>query len=75
MMLAHVINDVNDLMCCVQPQCELSLEDLLPATSYYLSIQTVAYWGQKRLKSPKGHFLFTTNTDTGKVCICLSLQR
>nr|XP_057929991.1 anosmin-1b isoform X1 [Doryrhamphus excisus] len=41
-------------------QCELSLHGLLPATSYFLSVQSVAYWGQKRLKSPRAHIVFTT---------------
>ncbi|XP_029988336.1 anosmin-1b isoform X2 [Sphaeramia orbicularis] len=47
-------------------QCELWLQALQPATSYFLSVQTVAYWGQKRLKSPKAHILFTTVTHTGE---------
>ncbi|XP_034035483.1 anosmin-1b isoform X2 [Thalassophryne amazonica] len=47
-------------------QCELWLQGLLPATSYALSIQTVAYWGQKRLKSPKVQFVFTTISHTGE---------
>uniref|UniRef100_A0A1A8ELF1 Kallmann syndrome 1b sequence n=1 Tax=Nothobranchius korthausae TaxID=1143690 RepID=A0A1A8ELF1_9TELE len=41
-------------------QSELWLEGLLPATSYILSIQTVAYWGQKRLKSHRSQLVFTT---------------
>uniref|UniRef100_UPI003AAA2826 anosmin-1b isoform X1 n=1 Tax=Centroberyx gerrardi TaxID=166262 RepID=UPI003AAA2826 len=47
-------------------QCELWLQGLLPATSYFLSVQTVAYWGQKRLKSPRAQIVFTTVTDTGE---------
>ncbi|XP_075872134.1 anosmin-1b isoform X3 [Nelusetta ayraudi] len=43
-------------------QCEMWLHGLLPATSYFLSIQTVAYWGQKRLKSHKVQTAFTTVT-------------
>ncbi|KAM4628854.1 anosmin-1b [Polymixia lowei] len=45
-------------------QCELWLQGLLPATSYFLSVQTVAYWGQKRLKSPRAQIIFTTITNT-----------
>ncbi|XP_061739562.1 anosmin-1b isoform X1 [Nerophis ophidion] len=41
-------------------QCELWLQGLLPAASYFLSVQSVAYWGQKRLKSPRAHIVFTT---------------
>ncbi|XP_077389429.1 anosmin-1b isoform X1 [Festucalex cinctus] len=41
-------------------QCELWLQGLLPDTSYFLSVQSVAYWGQKRLKSPRAHIAFTT---------------
>ncbi|XP_070765550.1 anosmin-1b [Enoplosus armatus] len=47
-------------------QCELWLQGLLPATSYFLSVQTVAYWGQKRLKSPRAQIVFTTTTHTGE---------
>uniref|UniRef100_A0A8C2ZWZ3 Anosmin 1b n=1 Tax=Cyclopterus lumpus TaxID=8103 RepID=A0A8C2ZWZ3_CYCLU len=47
-------------------QCELWLPGLLPATSYFLSVQTVAYWGQKRLKSPRAQIVFTTITHTGE---------
>uniref|UniRef100_A0A3Q3RXN5 Anosmin 1b n=1 Tax=Mastacembelus armatus TaxID=205130 RepID=A0A3Q3RXN5_9TELE len=47
-------------------QCELWLHGLLPATSYFLSVQTVAYWGQKRLKSPRAQTAFTTITHTGE---------
>ncbi|XP_044218558.1 anosmin-1b [Thunnus albacares] len=47
-------------------QCELWLQGLLPATSYFLSVQTVAYWGQKRLKSPRSQIVFTTVTHTGE---------
>uniref|UniRef100_H3DL85 Anosmin 1b n=1 Tax=Tetraodon nigroviridis TaxID=99883 RepID=H3DL85_TETNG len=46
-------------------QCELWLHGLLPASSYLLSVQTVAYWGQKRLKSPKLQMVFTTITQRG----------
>nr|XP_046248073.1 anosmin-1b [Scatophagus argus] len=48
-------------------QCELWLQGLLPATSYFLSVQAVAYWGQKRLKSPRTQTVFTTITHTGDV--------
>ncbi|XP_005733172.1 anosmin-1b isoform X1 [Pundamilia nyererei] len=41
-------------------QCEVWLHGLPPATSYLLSVQTVAYWGQKRLKSPRAQLVFTT---------------
>ncbi|XP_029939421.1 anosmin-1b [Salarias fasciatus] len=47
-------------------QCELWLRGLLPATSYLLSVQTVAYWGQKRLKSPRSQLVFTTITHAGE---------
>ncbi|XP_022593775.1 anosmin-1-like [Seriola dumerili] len=47
-------------------QCELWLQGLLPATSYLLSVQTVAFWGQKRLKSPRVQTVFTTITHTGE---------
>ncbi|XP_074490973.1 anosmin-1b [Sebastes fasciatus] len=47
-------------------QCELWLQGLLPATSYFLSVQTVAYWGQKRLKSPRAQTVFTTITHSGE---------
>ncbi|XP_059196454.1 anosmin-1b [Centropristis striata] len=47
-------------------QCELWLQGLLPATSYFLSVQTVAYWGQKRLKSPRAQIVFTTKTYAGE---------
>ncbi|XP_053178595.1 anosmin-1b [Scomber japonicus] len=47
-------------------QCELWLQGLLPATSYFLSVQTVAYWGQKRLKSPRAQIVFSTVTHTGE---------
>ncbi|XP_033476734.1 anosmin-1b [Epinephelus lanceolatus] len=47
-------------------QCELWLQGLLPATSYFLSVQTVAYWGQKRLKSPRAQIVFTTVTYGGE---------
>ncbi|XP_061635725.1 anosmin-1b isoform X3 [Phyllopteryx taeniolatus] len=41
-------------------QCELWLQGLLPDTSYFLSVQSVAHWDQKRLKSPRAHIVFTT---------------
>uniref|UniRef100_A0A096M507 Anosmin 1b n=1 Tax=Poecilia formosa TaxID=48698 RepID=A0A096M507_POEFO len=41
-------------------QTELWLQGLLPATPYVLSVQTVAYWGQKRLKSHRAQLFFTT---------------
>ncbi|XP_067370311.1 anosmin-1b isoform X2 [Channa argus] len=47
-------------------QCEFWLQGLLPATSYLLSVQTVAYWGQKRLKSPRAQTVFTTIAHTGQ---------
>ncbi|KAF7661810.1 hypothetical protein LDENG_00253950 [Lucifuga dentata] len=47
-------------------QCELWLQGLLPATSYFLSVQTVAYWGQKRLKSPRAQTVFSTISHTGE---------
>ncbi|XP_071342312.1 anosmin-1b [Trachinotus anak] len=47
-------------------QCELWLPGLLPATSYLLSVQSVAFWGQKRLKSPRVQTVFTTITHTGE---------
>ncbi|KAM8888801.1 anosmin-1b [Synchiropus picturatus] len=46
-------------------QCELWLRGLLPATSYQLSVQTVAFWGQKRLKSPRIQTTFTTISHGG----------
>ncbi|XP_017275878.1 anosmin-1b [Kryptolebias marmoratus] len=45
-------------------QSELWLQGLLPATSYILSVQTVAYWGQKRLKSHRAQLVFTTISHT-----------
>ncbi|XP_041863031.1 anosmin-1b isoform X2 [Melanotaenia boesemani] len=45
-------------------QSELWLQGLLPATTYILSVQTVAFWGQKRLKSHRAQLVFTTITDT-----------
>ncbi|XP_035502610.2 anosmin-1b isoform X1 [Scophthalmus maximus] len=47
-------------------QCELWLQGLLPATSYFLSVQTVAFWGQKRLKSPRAQTDFTTISLAGE---------
>nr|XP_020514177.1 anosmin-1-like [Labrus bergylta] len=47
-------------------QCEMWLQGLLPAASYILSVQTVAYWGQKRLKSPRVQIDFTTISHTGE---------
>ncbi|XP_051929362.1 anosmin-1b isoform X2 [Hippocampus zosterae] len=41
-------------------QCDVWLQGLRPDTSYFLSVQSVAYWGQKRLKSPRAHIVFTT---------------
>lgn len=41
------------------------LHGLPPATSYLLSVQTVAYWGQKRLKSPRAQLVFTTIPHAG----------
>ncbi|XP_059924049.1 LOW QUALITY PROTEIN: anosmin-1-like [Gadus macrocephalus] len=45
-------------------QCELWLQGLSPATSYSLFVQTVNYWGQKRLKSPRSQVTFTTISGT-----------
>ncbi|KAK0154758.1 Anosmin-1 [Merluccius polli] len=45
-------------------QCELWLQGLIPAMSYSLSVQTVNYWGQKRLKSPRSQITFTTISAT-----------
>uniref|UniRef100_A0A3B4AUA6 Anosmin 1b n=1 Tax=Periophthalmus magnuspinnatus TaxID=409849 RepID=A0A3B4AUA6_9GOBI len=42
------------------------LPGLQPDTAYLLTVQTVAYWGQKRLKSPRAHAVFTTIAHTGK---------
>uniref|UniRef100_UPI0037E8C0BB anosmin-1b n=1 Tax=Semicossyphus pulcher TaxID=241346 RepID=UPI0037E8C0BB len=47
-------------------QGEMLLQGLLPASSYVLSVQTVAYWGQKRLKSPRVQIFFTTITHAGE---------
>ncbi|XP_033936362.1 anosmin-1b isoform X2 [Pseudochaenichthys georgianus] len=47
-------------------QCEMWLQGLLPATSYFLSVQTVAYWGQKRLKSPRAQIVVNTRSHTGE---------
>ncbi|KAM4739456.1 anosmin-1b [Anableps anableps] len=47
-------------------QTELWLQGLLPATSYVLSVQTVAYWGQKRLKSHRAQIFFTTIIHEGE---------
>ncbi|KAM8874626.1 anosmin-1b isoform 2-T3 [Spinachia spinachia] len=47
-------------------QCELWLHGLLPATSYFLSVQTVAYWGQMRQKSHRAQIVFTTITHTAE---------
>ncbi|XP_068599925.1 anosmin-1b [Brachionichthys hirsutus] len=47
-------------------QCELWLQGLLPATTYFLSVQTVAYWGQKRLKSHRAQTSCTTTTQSGE---------
>ncbi|XP_041646476.1 anosmin-1b [Cheilinus undulatus] len=47
-------------------QGEMWLQGLSPATSYILSVQTVAYWGQKRLKSPRVQIAFTTISHTGE---------
>ncbi|XP_028301413.1 anosmin-1b [Gouania willdenowi] len=47
-------------------QCEVWLQGLQPATSYLLSVQAVAYWGQKRLKSPRAQLVFNTITHSGE---------
>ncbi|XP_056421296.1 anosmin-1-like [Hyla sarda] len=39
---------------------EFTLQDLLPATEYLVKMQAVSYWGQKRMKSPKAQFIFST---------------
>ncbi|KAM6963129.1 anosmin-1b [Aplochiton taeniatus] len=46
-------------------ECKMELRGLLPGSAYLVSVQTVAYWGQKRLRSPRAHISFhTANTDT-----------
>ncbi|KAJ0065493.1 hypothetical protein NL108_012448, partial [Boleophthalmus pectinirostris] len=58
-------------------QCEMWLQGLQPDTAYVVTVQTVAYWGQKRLKSLKAHAVFTTIAHTGKhsvVCGALRLE-
>ncbi|KAM6921873.1 anosmin-1b [Xenentodon cancila] len=47
-------------------QSELWLQGLQPGTFYILSAQTVAYWGQKRLKSHRAQLVFTTITLAGE---------
>uniref|UniRef100_A0A146YJK6 Anosmin 1b n=1 Tax=Fundulus heteroclitus TaxID=8078 RepID=A0A146YJK6_FUNHE len=47
-------------------QTELLLQGLLPATPYVVSVQAVAYWGQKRLKSHRAQLFFTTITHEGE---------
>ncbi|XP_040285924.1 anosmin-1-like [Bufo bufo] len=37
-----------------------TLQGLLPDIEYLMKIQAVSYWGQKRLKSPKAQFIFST---------------
>uniref|UniRef100_A0A3Q4HSM9 Anosmin 1b n=1 Tax=Neolamprologus brichardi TaxID=32507 RepID=A0A3Q4HSM9_NEOBR len=62
------IDAKNDLYSCgsvYKAQCEVWLHGLPPATSYLLSVQTVAYWGQKRLKSPRVQLVFTTIPHAG----------
>lgn len=44
---------------------EVEIEDLQPNTQYLVQVQSVANWGQKRLKSNKALFFFTTPS-TGK---------
>ncbi|XP_032887948.1 anosmin-1-like [Amblyraja radiata] len=39
---------------------EVEIEDLQPNTQYLVQVQSVANWGQKRLKSSKALFFFTT---------------
>ncbi|KAJ0032739.1 hypothetical protein NQD34_002820 [Periophthalmus magnuspinnatus] len=46
------------------PHCEMWIQGLQPDTAYLLTVQTVAYWGQKRLKSPRAHAVFTTIAHT-----------
>uniref|UniRef100_I3JUM3 Anosmin 1b n=1 Tax=Oreochromis niloticus TaxID=8128 RepID=I3JUM3_ORENI len=55
-------------------QCEVWLHGLPPATSYLLSVQTVAYWGQKRLKSPRAQLVFTTIPHAGNESKHIFLQ-
>ncbi|KAM3619488.1 uncharacterized protein V6R79_009121 [Siganus canaliculatus] len=47
-------------------QCELWIQGLLPDSSYFLSVQAVAYWGQKRLKSPRAQNPFTTGSTSSR---------
>ncbi|MEQ2266891.1 hypothetical protein XENORESO_020793, partial [Xenotaenia resolanae] len=47
-------------------QTELWLQGLLPATPYVVSVQTVAYWGQKRLRSHRAQLFFTTIIHEGE---------
>ncbi|KAM4040777.1 anosmin-1-like [Anomaloglossus baeobatrachus] len=39
---------------------EFTLQDLLPDTEYLVKIQAVSYWGQKKMRSPKTQFIFST---------------
>ncbi|XP_075717818.1 anosmin-1-like isoform X2 [Rhinoderma darwinii] len=39
---------------------KFTLQGLLPDTEYLVKIQAVSYWGQKRMKSPKAQFYFST---------------
>ncbi|MBN3321940.1 KALM protein, partial [Atractosteus spatula] len=39
---------------------EIELEGLQPSTSYLVQVQAIAYWVQKRLKSVRSQFVFTT---------------
>ncbi|XP_030647835.1 anosmin-1b [Chanos chanos] len=39
---------------------ELELHGLQPNTPYLVQIQTISYWGQKRLKSSRAQFSFST---------------
>uniref|UniRef100_W5M084 Anosmin 1b n=1 Tax=Lepisosteus oculatus TaxID=7918 RepID=W5M084_LEPOC len=48
---------------------EIELEGLQPSTSYLVQVQAIAYWVQKRLKSVRSQFVFTTPAaDTARGC-------
>lgn len=67
---------------CPQAATEFELHGLQANVVHQVQVQAIAYWGQKRLKSPKAQLSFTT-TSTGKpqshgwTCVsyagCLSL--
>ncbi|KAK5621961.1 hypothetical protein CRENBAI_009220 [Crenichthys baileyi] len=56
-------------------QTELWLQGLLPATPYVVSVQTVAYWGQKRLRSHRAQLFFTTIIHEGSPSFSVSSGR